>query len=693
MRRHMASSVRTGLAAGVALAAAAGAWAQLPAVSIDDVRVVEGNGPLDQTVTVSLLGPTASDVQVKWTTVDGSAKAANNDFVPNSSTVTFPPSASPQSQTFTVRILGDLTPEWNPTLQMDEAFFIDLDPPTTNNATLLKSRATVTIVDDDRSLPGLQYVSAVADGTATLGRVRLQWRVPVSSPSGPVEDVLVRWNIGSPTCSAPTDTVAPAAGQFYVDFGLGIAVKPAGETQVVEHLIPSPHLRHCYALFAVYSAKGPSGTPTTELPPTVAATPFDSAPPNAVAWAYSVGTPSGTPCCGPPPTVVAPTVGTDAVYTISNDGVVHAMTRGANGGTWPQAPPALEAWNPVGLGRPASNRSPVVPLQDGPRLFVGTANGEVHAVNGRNGSIAWSRSAAFGAPLDSTGGVQATPAGLFSSWGGNNDLILVGTYAAPPNNKFHMLNPETGIDRAPAYSTASMGAILGMAAVDYPRTVYFLTNSTTGTLWALDLGAKDLPGFSLSTLPPPMGNPVPLAVGSNGSPVVRNGRIYLGAGADVVMYPAPDGLSKSSNLSDGEIKGFVFPDRRNTNIYFSTTGTASTKGTVWGFKDTVDTLPSPFTYLWSFNSLTSTAILSPSIVLHWPGTNFIYVGGGEGRLWQIELDPATWHPKLPLKYVQLEPPNNQIGAPSLDGQYNLVLVGSVNGVIYAVRTDPTAGVP
>jgi hypothetical protein len=40
--------------------------------------------------------------------------------------------------------------------------------------------------------------------------------------------------------------------------------------------------------------------------------------------------------------------------------------------------------------------------------------------------------------------------------------------------------------------------------------------------------------------------------------------------ADLVVYRLSDGQSRSLNLSDGQIKGFVFPDRRNEVLYLST---------------------------------------------------------------------------------------------------------------------------
>jgi hypothetical protein len=637
-------TMRAGAALAVALAGAAGARAQTPTASILDARVVEGSsGNWNQAVTVTLSGPSASAVDVPWSTVSGSA-VGGADFANGGGSVHFNPGVT--SQTLLVSIVGDTTIEWNTILQLDEVFFVDLGTPA--NATLLKSRATVTIVDDDRTLPGLQLVSAVADGGATTGRVRLQWRVPPAPASpGPVSDVLVRWNQGA-GCAAPASAVVGVTGgEFLLFTNGGIPVNAPGGTQVVEHL-NRPLVRHCYALFAVY----PPSTTTTERA-TVVATPLDTTSPKPVAWTFSAG--------GSALTIVPPTVGPDAVYTVSNDGVVHAMARGESGGQWPTA------WSPVGLGKPAHNRSPLVPLPAGARLFVGTESGEVHAVDGKDGAIVWSRTPLFSAgALASSGGVQGTPAGLFKAYKGINDAILVGSNLGASNNTFYILDPVDG-HNVSTYSHGLLGAVEGMEVVDYDNNrVFMLTTATSGTLWGFDLGTAGSP--SLNALG---GYPVSLGT-ANGSPVLRNGRLYFGtANGEVHVYRLANGAQSTLGLSDGEIKGFVFPDRRNGDLYFST------NSRVWGVSDTLEPSSPMLTPQWFVDD-----IPAPSIALHRTGTDFVYVGSSNGRLYQI--DAAAADPKATKKYVELEA-GSQIGAPSLDGPNNLVLVGSATGVVYAVR--------
>jgi hypothetical protein len=119
---------------------------------------------------------------------------------------------------------------------------------------------------------------------------------------------------------------------------------------------------------------------------------------------------------------------------------------------------------------------------------------------------------------------------------------------------------------------------------------------------------------------------------------------------------------------DGNIKQFVFPDRRNGNLYVAT----DTRVTQW--KDTPG-----LTSVYSWN------VASPSAVLYRPNTDFLYVGSSDGQLYQLNVADHT------TRSVLLD--GSQVGAPSLDGPNNLVLVGSANGVVYAVRADPTTGIP
>jgi outer membrane protein assembly factor BamB len=152
---------------------------------------------------------------------------------------------------------------------------------------------------------------------------------------------------------------------------------------------------------------------------------------------------------------------------------------------------------------------------------------------------------------------------------------------------------------------------------------------------------------------------------------MRNGRLYLGteAGPAATVYSlrVSDGNLYKFTHGDGQVKGFVWPDRRDERIYFTT------DRFVFGMKDDGTAL----TPLWAPINLGS-----PSIPLQMPGTDFLYVGDGNGNLVEIDVKTGTVIASIKLSALDV-----QIGAPSLDNVNRLVHVGSAvaGGVIYAVR--------
>ena len=636
MRRGVAPVTRA-LAVALLAGAATAAHAQ-NLLSVDDVRLAEqSGGPWVYNapgIRVSLPAAPTSNVTVNWTLVAGSA-AAGTDFVMNSGTLTFTVIDSVKYIN-TIQIIGDTSDEWSPTLMQDEVFWVELSNPSAN-ATIQKGRASVTLIDDDRVRPGAQFLTAVSGGNISIGMTKLQWRIPGAQL--PATDVFVAWKIG-PSCSFPTSTTDTAGG------GLAgpLAAVGAGGVQTWTHTPdPAPNTTYCYSVIASYSGIPATGSEIANVKTRT----FDAT--GVVPWTYATGAAS----------VVPPTVGQDAIYTTDNRGVLHAMTRGtAGGGVWPSV------WNPVALGKPTQNRSAVVPTSAGSRVLLGTDGGGVHSVDGKTGGIVWSRSAAFGSTaLPSQGGVQAPPGALLKPYGGTNDLVLVGTNNA--SNQFFALNLLTG---ATASSFVIAGAVAGMATVDYgANRVYFGTSSSSATLVALDLGPAGTPNLSLS---PPVWNPKPMGSGTNGAPVFRGDRVYLGDSTGQIhalhVAGGTSGNSYQVATGDGVVKGFLWPDRRDDRLYFAT------DNKVQATRDTGTSLLPP---LWGVS------LPTPSMVLQWPGTNYLYVGDGGGRLVQIDVSDQS------QKSVTLES-GSQIGPPSFDrrsaGQ-EMVIVGSSTGTIYAVK--------
>ena len=642
--RRMVTRV-TQAVVGVLLTSATSAHAQVQ-LRVDDVRLVEqSSGMWIYNLAVRMTGgPPAANATVDCTLVPGSAKLSDNDYQPLAiGTLTFPAFIN-GPQYISLRIVGDAINEWNPTLMQDEAFFVEISNPT-GPVVIKKDRGTVTLLDDDRVQPGVQFLTAVSGGSASLGQNTLQWRIPAAQTAP--TDITIRWNSGAP-CVSNTFPPSFTAG---TGLNLGIVAGP-GQVQSWTHVNLPLGVPHCYSVFAIY------GGPSAEIGQ-VKAKPFNST--GTVAWTYSTGVTGAA-------SVVPPTVGATAIYTVDNRGVVHAMERNLlspKRGEWPSL------WNPVAVGKPTQNRAPLVPISGGGdwTLFLGTDGGGVHAVDAVDGRVRWSRTSFFGtAALPSLGGVQAQPAGLFKAFGGNNDMLLVGTNNSAGNNSFVALDPANGNDLA-IYPDPLMGTVKGMASVDYaqPNRVYFVTSSPTATFFALDLGPIGTPSL---TLAPEVWNRKAMG-GTNGAAVLRGGRVYLGDAAGEVhalhITGGTAGVSYSMPTGDGEVKGFMWPDRRaNNRLYFSTVNQ------VHAVRDD-DTAFAP---IWA---VPLSAGAKPSVLLQRPGTDELYVGDDTGRLVRLDANSGAEMSSVPLE------PGVVIGAPSLDNVQGLIFVGSDSGVIYAVR--------
>jgi chitinase len=113
----------------------------LPAASIDDVQVVEGNaGSTAATFTVSLANASAFPVTVDWAASDATA-TAGIDFTAAGGTVSFVPGAT--SAEAVVDVTGDTAAELN------ETFAVTLTNP--SGASVADATGIGTITDDDRT--------------------------------------------------------------------------------------------------------------------------------------------------------------------------------------------------------------------------------------------------------------------------------------------------------------------------------------------------------------------------------------------------------------------------------------------------------------------------------------------------------------------------------------------------------------
>ncbi len=389
---------------------------------------------------------------------------------------------------------------------------------------------------------------------------------------------------------------------------------------------------------------------------TVKARPFDTTV-GPVKWAYATGATAVAP----------PTVGYDGVVALSNDRSVHSLERGINGGTWPPA------WVPPILNGVVHSRSPIMPMPApaDPLLLVGDDVGELTAINTRTGQKAWG-------PISFSGAMITGAPGAFATrWGGPADVVLVGTRVGGAGY-FYTRDIATGGPIATYLGGGALGPVTSTPVLDYATdqayfTSWGLTIGTT-TVWCVEVAGPGTmtrcPGWTLPDLDD-----------IDASPVLNNGQLYVANNAgDVYSLDATDGTYLplgTFSTGDGPVKGFLFPDRRGGELYFAT------ETMVWSVTDTAGELSTNWTW-------DDGPGFKPSIVLQWPGTDFLFVGSDGGKLYQLEISggrPSTPCTPPSCKVIVLGGGSGQIGAPSLDiGAVPPVLhVGSEAGVVYAVE--------
>jgi outer membrane protein assembly factor BamB len=402
-----------------------------------------------------------------------------------------------------------------------------------------------------------------------------------------------------------------------------------------------------YALFVEYT---PGSFTAGKL---VKARPFDTSGP--VKWAYSTGATS----MAPPGMRFAG--GSSFVYAVSNDNVLHAVQGGPSGGSWPSG------WTPYAVGAPVQARPPVLGFAVGASssgvALLGSQDGSVHAVNAATGAPEWQTSIATT--------VQASPAGNFKGFDPNAlDFVLIGTRNALGANELVFLDLATGnFVRSFSNSVAQngsgqgIGIISSSASVHYPtKHVYFASRAQGGgsshTIWAVDFAAN--PPQRLWSAP--IGN-------FDGSPVRFGSVVYVGTNSgDLYALDAATGaVNWSLSLSDGPIKGFVFPNFATGDLF------VSTNSRIWSISD--DGTSASVNPGWP---VTAVHVASPSTPVPVPGGD-VYVGGGGGTLYQ--LDPVS---PLPLSSVVLGDGTASAGVPSVDILSSMVYVGTDEGVIYGV---------
>jgi hypothetical protein len=322
-------------------------------------------------------------------------------------------------------------------------------------------------------------------------------------------------------------------------------------------------------------------------------------------------------------------------------------------------------------------RSPIVPILVGssnPVAFLGAQDGAIYAVDAAVGGAAappWPSPAVLG-PV-----VQAAPAGIFTAFGGAFNYVLGGTRDATGNNAFVALDPADGSEKAryqPVTDPGRMGIVSGTASVDYATSrVYFASRQrsvgSARSLWCLQLGSS--PVFTLAWFRDDLGD-------IDSSPVLRGGRVYVGSsasGGTVYSIDAAagnvDALNRRFTHGDGQVKGFVFPDRISPtgDLVFATTNR------LWVVQDDGSTLTPKYA-----GGIPLGAGVAPSPVLYLAASGRAYAGGSDGRLYEVDVTG----PVPVVKSVVLGDGAAVVGAPSYDLASGLVHVGTAAGIFYAV---------
>jgi outer membrane protein assembly factor BamB len=259
--------------------------------------------------------------------------------------------------------------------------------------------------------------------------------------------------------------------------------------------------------------------------------------------------------------------------------------------------------------------------------------------------------------------VQASP----STIGAPLSLVLVGTRNSTLANAFFALRLATGVEAWRFTNSAAqggtglgMGIIGGQATVDAATSrVYFASRARAGgspnTVWCVQLTAT-APTLVWAR-----------NVGDvDGSTTLRNGRLYVGTNAGTVhaldANTGADLWTAPFATGDGAVKGFIWPVRGSTRLYFTTTNN------VWAVDDAGASPTSPWAQ--------PLAVAAPSLPLF--SGAFLYVGSGDGRLYEIDPLGGTRSVEIVSGGVA------GVGSPSMDFQSSVIYVGSEAGNVYSV---------
>lgn len=485
--------------------------------------------------------------------------------------------------------------------------------------------------------------------TATTGRGSSSTTLHWVNPSTAVEEVVIRYRTDGTYPTSAGDTSAPLLCGSGAS-SCGSAASDAIGTFV--HEGQTPGTTYTYGVFTRSLTASSGGR-------FASATPFDG--PTGAAWAYSTGATSVVPPGLRPAAGSTP----GAVYTVSNDRGLHAMTLGATGGDWPAG------WKPLLMNAPSQGRPIPVNFPSftvngiGKVVYVTSQDGRVYVADALTGAL-------LRASAQICQGIQHSPGAMFRDYGGAYDVLIVGSRntstAVPATNSLFGLDPATLAVRWTFDNGAGangIGIISGQPLVDYAtRRVYFTSRQLEGgsgsSVWCLsftDSGATKVWEANVGSV--------------DASASLWNGTLYVGnLDGRVYALNASDGSFKWTApfvTGDGPVRSLVWTAGTGNRLFFSTT----TKS--WAITDNgPGTAPTAY---WT----PPPAVTSPSNPL--VSTDKAYVGNGAGQL--LQFDATTPTPPAPLG-VTLTPQPQQVGRPTMDWANGVIYVGTDGGRVHAV---------
>ncbi|MEM9836698.1 MAG: Calx-beta domain-containing protein [Bacteroidota bacterium] len=180
---------------------------------ISDAMILEGDAGTQMLEVEVLVDEIASTpVSVSYTTTDGTATLADNDYQSTSGTLNF--SAGQSRATFLVTINGDTQ------VELDEIFMITLSNPT-GPAILADEVASITITSDDQATLAIDGTTSISELEGDAGNTAVN--IPITITNGPVDaPITVNYVLN--------DGTATTADNDYSDAGSGSIIIPAGAT-------------------------------------------------------------------------------------------------------------------------------------------------------------------------------------------------------------------------------------------------------------------------------------------------------------------------------------------------------------------------------------------------------------------------------------------------------------------------------